>query len=62
MVTKVTVDTSQPGRKRSGKKTDAQEKPWMKHIGKLKHLHKRNERLNKRIEDAFEKIDLEIWK
>lgn len=34
----------------------------MKHLGKLKHLHKENERLNKRVEDAFEKIDWEIWK
>jgi hypothetical protein len=41
---------------------DEPPRPWMKHFGKLKHLHKENERLNKRVEDAFEKIDQEIWK
>jgi hypothetical protein len=62
MVTKVTEHTSKPGRKRIRKKADTQQKPWMKHLGKLKQLHKENERLNKRVEDAFEKIDWEIWK
>lgn len=35
----------------------AVEKPWMKHMGKLKHLHKENERINRVIEEAFEKVD-----
>ena len=30
------------------------QKPWMKHIGKLKDLHKESERINKLIEEAFE--------
>jgi hypothetical protein len=62
MVTKVTEHTSNPGRKRIGKTADAQQKPWMKHLGKLKHLHKENERLNQRVEETFQKIDREIWK
>jgi hypothetical protein len=37
------------------------EKPWMKHIGKLKHLRKETARINQAIEGAFEKVDPEIW-
>jgi hypothetical protein len=37
-------------------------KPWMKHLGKLKGLRKETHRINKIIEDASEKIDLEMWK
>ena len=37
-------------------------KPWKKHLGKMKYLHKENERLNKCVDEAFEKIDWEIWK
>ena len=37
------------------------EKPWMKHLGKLKHLHKERTRVEKRIEDAFEQVDREMW-
>jgi hypothetical protein len=32
----------------------AEQKPWMKHIGKLKHLRKETERINRVIEEAFE--------
>ena len=39
----------------------AGQKPWMKHIGKLKDLHKETERINKAIEEAFEEVDPEIW-
>ena len=39
-----------------------EEKPWLKHFGKLKHLRKETKRINKFIEGAFEKIDSEIWK
>jgi hypothetical protein len=39
----------------------AGEKPWMKHVGKLKHLHKEIDQLDQAIEDAFEKIDPETW-
>lgn len=37
------------------------EKPWMKHFGKLKHLHKERARVEKRVEEAFEQIDREVW-
>jgi hypothetical protein len=37
------------------------DKPWMKHLGKLKHLHKETERINKAVEKAFEQIDAEMW-
>jgi hypothetical protein len=37
-------------------------KPWMKHFGKLKGLRKETRRINKIIEDANEKIDVEMWK
>jgi hypothetical protein len=36
--------------------------PWMKHIGKLKHLRKENARIDKAIEEAFEQIEPEMWK
>jgi hypothetical protein len=32
-------------------------KPWMKQFGSLKSLRKETRRINKIIEDAFEKID-----
>lgn len=38
------------------------EKPWMKHFGKLKHLHNETALVEKRIEEAFEQVDPEIWK
>lgn len=38
-----------------------QEKPWLKHFGKLKHLRKETKRINKFIEATFEKIDPEMW-
>jgi hypothetical protein len=37
------------------------QKPWMKHVGKLKHLRKETKKINQAIEDAFEKIDAEMW-
>lgn len=37
------------------------QKPWMKHVGKLKHSRKDSEQINKRIEEAFEQIDKENW-
>jgi hypothetical protein len=39
----------------------AGDKPWMKHLGKLKHLRKETERINKAVEEAFEQIDAEMW-
>ena len=43
-------------------KTTSQERPWMKHLGKLKHLHKERQQVEKRVEAAFEQIDREFWK
>jgi len=37
------------------------EKPWVKHMGKLRHLHRETERINRLIEEDFEKIDVETW-
>ena len=37
------------------------EKPWMKHVGKLKDLHKETERIDKIIEETFETIDEDMW-
>lgn len=39
----------------------ARQKPWMKHVGKLKDLRKETERINRVIEAAFEEIDPEVW-
>jgi len=41
-------------------KTSAQEKPWMKHL-KFKHLHKERTRVEKRVKEAFEQLDRELW-
>lgn len=40
----------------------AKPKPWMKHVGKLKKLRKETNRIEKRIEEAFEQVDPEVWK
>jgi hypothetical protein len=37
------------------------EKPWMKHLGKLKNLRKETQRINKLIEQAFEEVEPEMW-
>jgi hypothetical protein len=42
-------------------KITSHERPWMKHLGKLKHLHKENKQIEKRVEEAFGKIDREVW-
>ena len=42
--------------------TKAGEKPWLKHMGKLKHLHKETVRINRLIEEDSEKIDAEMWR
>jgi hypothetical protein len=43
-------------------KTMSPEKPWMKHLGKLEHLHTERGQVEKRVEEAFEKIDPELWR
>ena len=40
----------------------ASERPWLKHVGKLKHLHKETVRINRFIEQDSEKIDAEMWR
>lgn len=42
-------------------RTTSHEKPWMKHMGKLKHLTKERKQIEKRVEEAFERIDPEVW-
>ena len=42
-------------------KTTTRDKPWMKHLGKLKHLHKERKQIDRRVEEAFERIDPEVW-
>ena len=39
----------------------AGQKPWMKHVGKLKDLRKESDRISRAIEVAFEKIDSDVW-
>jgi hypothetical protein len=38
------------------------EKPWVKHMGQLKHLRKETARINRLIEEDSEKIDPEMWR
>jgi hypothetical protein len=40
----------------------ATEKPWVKHMGKLKHLRKESARISRLIEEDSEKIDPEMWR
>jgi hypothetical protein len=42
-------------------KTTSRERPWMKHLGKLKHLRKERKQIERRVEEAFERIDPEVW-
>jgi len=42
-------------------KTTSEARPWMRHLGKLKHLRKERRQIEKRVEEAFEQIDREIW-
>lgn len=38
------------------------EKPWVRHMGKLKHLRKETARINRLIQEDAEKIDPEMWR
>jgi hypothetical protein len=38
------------------------EKPWLKLMGRLKHLHKETERIDKFIEESSEQMDAEMWR
>jgi hypothetical protein len=42
-------------------RSPADQKPWMKHMGKLKDLRKETARINKVIEEAFEEVDPGMW-
>jgi hypothetical protein len=42
-------------------KTASRQRPWMKHLGKLKHLHKERKQIDRRVKEAFERIDREVW-
>ena len=37
------------------------EKPWMASVGALRHLRKETARINKIIEEEFERIEPEEW-
>jgi hypothetical protein len=43
-------------------RTTSEDKPWMKHFGELKPLHNERKQVDKRVDQAFEQIDAEIWK
>lgn len=38
------------------------DKPWVKHMGKLKRLRKETARINRFVEEDSEKIDTEMWR
>jgi hypothetical protein len=38
------------------------ERPWVKHMGKLKNLNQETQRINRLIEADSEKIDAEMWR
>ena len=38
------------------------ERPWVKQMGKLKHLRQETARINRLIEEDSEKIDAEMWR
>ncbi|HMD31934.1 MAG TPA: hypothetical protein VKG84_08490 [Candidatus Acidoferrales bacterium] len=40
----------------------AAEKPWVRHMGKLKHLRKETERITRLVQEDSEKIDAEMWR
>jgi len=44
-----------------GDKLRIDQKPWMKTIGSLSHLHEENVRIQKLIDEEFGKIDPEEW-
>jgi hypothetical protein len=43
-------------------RTSSQEKPLIKHVEGLKHLHKERKQIESRVEEAFEQIDREVWR
>ena len=51
LVTEALTDKLRPGN----------DKPWMQAFGKLRHLHKETERVNRVIEEEFGQIEPEDW-
>lgn len=49
-------------RKQLAARTKAASRPWLECMGKLKHLHKETERINRLIEAHSESIDQEMWR
>jgi len=49
-------------REKLAAKAKTGEKPWLKLMGRLKHLHKETERIDKFIEESSEQIDAEMWR
>jgi len=43
-------------------KVTSQDRPWMKHLGKLKRLRPERKRIERRMEYAFEHIDRKLWR
>jgi hypothetical protein len=43
-------------------KTAGREKPWMKMAGGLRHLRKETARIQRVIDDEFDRIEPEDWK
>lgn len=44
-----------------GKSDRLNEKPWLKVVGKLKHLRRETARVDRVIENETERIDPEVW-
>jgi hypothetical protein len=42
-------------------KITSHEKPWMKHMGRPKTRRKEGKQIEKRVEQAFERVDREVW-
>jgi hypothetical protein len=43
-------------------KVSVEEKPWMKHVGKLQRLRRESKKVEQRIEESFERVDRELWR
>jgi hypothetical protein len=43
-------------------RTTHQDKPWIKHLGKMKHLRRERKDIEKRVQEQFERIDREVWR
>jgi hypothetical protein len=42
-------------------KQKPEDKPWMKGLGALRHLHEENVRIQQIVDEEFEQIELEDW-